>query len=159
MAGEENRLKIEVVPVTIPAGVTHAEMLPELYRSVDRRRLPRGWEVDLAWRNPDTAHGHSRNWKQGDWTTVLSASTSGFSTALKSIIAEEMGEAPPQLDLFEAPAKPKKKAAEPKKKAAAKKKSKAKKKLTPKQLAKKRSAAARKGWATRRARANAAKKV
>jgi len=138
------RLKINVNPVSVPADFSHAEFLEVLDRAVDTQRLPAGWEVDLEWRNPDTHSGRTRQWQSGEWGHVLRASTSGFSSALKAIIREEMGEFPP------APT-PKKKQA---KKTGPKKKAK-QKKLTPKQLAKKRTDAAQKGWATRRAKAAA----
>ncbi len=126
-----NILEIKIRKVELPKGTTTAQYIAGLKRAVRTKELPEGWNVDIAWRNPNTLKGRTRNWQQGDWSTTLRESRRGFATVVNNVLRKFAGEQPT----------PRKKAA-PRKKTAA-------------QVFKSRSAAAKKGWATRRANAAA----
>lgn len=104
--------------------------------------------MEIAWRNPDTKAGRSKDWQHGEWSEVLNASTAGFKRVVTNVIKRYAGDdwGPAKK---EPPAKkpPAKKAAKQKKtpvsKPAGTKKTKA-------SLFQKRSAASKKGWETRR---------
>jgi len=128
-----NILEIKVRKVSLPKGTTARQYFAGLKKALRTQELPEGWEVDIAWRNPNTLKGRTKNWQQAEFTTALRESRKGFTTVVRKILAKHAGELPP------APAK--KKVDHPAK-------------LTAAELKARRSAAAKKGWATRRARAS-----
>lgn len=135
-----NVLQIKIKKVTLPKGTTTAQYLAGLKKALRTQELPDGWEVDLAWRNPNTLKGRTKNWQQGEFTDTLRASRKGFTTVVRKILAQHMAELPP------APAKKKTAAKKTAKKTAAQQE------LFAPTRAEKLSAAAKKGWITRRAR-------
>jgi hypothetical protein len=126
-----NPLQINVHKVALPPGVTASEYFAGLKKAVKTKTLPDGWEVDIEWRNPATKQGATRNWQSGEWGDVLRNSRAGFATVLNRIIKAAAGDTSPE------PAKKKTKPAK-------------KKKLPKSELKKRRSAASKKGWETRR---------
>lgn len=88
-----NPLELEIKNVSIPVGVTFRQYVDGLKGAIRSGRLPSGWKVDIAWRNPETKNGRSKNWQQGEWGEVLEASSQGFATALRNVLKE--AEPPP----------------------------------------------------------------
>ena len=127
---KNNKLQVKVKRVELPAGTTTAEYLKGLLRGMKTGELPEGWDVRLAWRNPDTKKGRSKNWQEGDFNQVIRESRSGFATVVRRILRAAAGDAPEPR---------------PKKKAKVKRP-----KLPAAELHARRSAASKKGWETRR---------
>jgi hypothetical protein len=80
------RLQIKIRRIETPAGLTGKKYIAGLKRAVRTGELPEGWAVDVAWRNPDTKVGVSKDWQEGDFESVLSESSSGFKTAMMNIL-------------------------------------------------------------------------
>jgi hypothetical protein len=134
-----NILEIKVRKVELPKGTTARQYFAGLKKALRTQELPEGWKVDIEWRNPNTIKGRTKNWQTAEFTKALRESRKGFTTVVKKILAKHAGELPP------APAK-KKAAAAP-----------AQAELFAPSAKEKRSAASKKGWATRRAKKAAAK--
>lgn len=77
-----NPLQISIRKVSLPEGVTAPEYIAKLRKALRTKELPDGWEVDIAWRNPNTKKGRTKDWQQGSWGEVLQASRSGFATVV-----------------------------------------------------------------------------
>lgn len=141
-----NRLQIRIIKGELPAGVTTAEYVAGLRRAVRTKELPSGWNIQIAWRNPNTLQGRSKYWQEGDWEDVLSASRSGFATVVDRVLRSAEAQIPAE---DRAEAKRKKRSEAAKKGAETKRKE---KERTEKQAAAwRRSQAARKAAATRKA--------
>lgn len=141
------RIEVNISKISIPEGTTRKQYFQTLKRGLSDGELPDGWEIDIAWRNPDTKVGRSKDWQQGDWQSVLEASTEGFKQVVKNVIKRYAGDdwggrlvrEPVKKQRAKKPiaGKPKKKTPKPSQ-------------TLPLTTAAKRSAAAKKGWATRR---------
>ena len=139
----KNPLQLKIRPVSIPRGIATQEFLEVLHGAVRGGDLPDDWEVEISWRNPATKKGRSAHWQTNDFAQAISESSSGFATAVEHAIESKMEPGP---------ARPKRK---PTKKVPKKKAAPAKSKQTKFERDVARSKAARKGWATRRAKAAA----
>lgn len=141
------RIQLSIKRLQIPAGVSNEESIKVMQRSLKSGDpLPEDWDVEISWRNPNTKVGRSKDWQSGEWSEVLqdSSGSPGFSRAVGNALRVAAGQpiVKPKADkrqgnLF---VKPKQTA----------KQTKAKPK-TAAAVFSKRSAAAKKGWATRRA--------
>jgi len=146
-----NILEIKVRKVELPKGTTARQYFAGLKKALRTQELPEGWKVDLAWRNPNTIKGRTKNWQQAPFTTALRESRKGFTTVVRKILAKHAGELPPPTK--RAPAKDglgwalplKKRTAAQKRVAANQERVEAQNRYA------QRSAASKKGWITRRA--------
>lgn len=91
-----NPLEIRVVALRIPKSrVSPLGYLRALLQAVDTETLPRGWQVELHWRNRETSAGRTAEWQNGPWSEVLADSNAnglGFSTALRRILQRKIQE-------------------------------------------------------------------
>jgi hypothetical protein len=81
-----NPLQIKIKAQAMPVGVGSEEYLTTLLESVDSGVLPEDWDISIAWRNPATKQGRSRQWQEDEFMGALAASSSGFMTAVKRVI-------------------------------------------------------------------------
>lgn len=143
------RLEINVSKISIPEGTTRRQYFQTLKRGLREKQLPEGFAIDIAWRNPETKKGRSKDWQQGEWGDVLGESSDGFRKLVTNVIKRYAGE-----DWGRGRGQ----APESVKKQPAAKKSAGKPKKKEQTVAEKRSAAAKKGWETRRKNAAAKKR-
>ncbi len=122
-----NILQIKIRKVELPPGTTARQYYAGLKKALRGGDLPEGWNVDLAWRNPHTIKGRTKDWQETDFSTAIRESRKGFATVVGKIINQHAAQLPPPPPRKRAPAP----AQVPDVKA-------------------KRSAASKKGWITRR---------
>ena len=86
-----NPLQIKIRPVTLPKSVTPKRFFQTLLKAIDTGSdLPRGWEVDLHWRNPGTRHGLTKRWRSDAFVDAISDSREGFVWIVRSAIVARL---------------------------------------------------------------------
>lgn len=84
------RLEIRVQLLKKPRSMDPDSYLRAILRGVDTGTLPRGLDVELHWRNPETRSGRSRQWQSGPFSEVIQDSSQGFGTVLRRMIQRRM---------------------------------------------------------------------
>lgn len=83
-----NPLQIKVKPVTLPKNVTQKRYFQVLLKAIDSGSdLPRGWQVDIHWRNPKTRMGATKRWRSDNFADAIADSREGFVSIVRSEIA------------------------------------------------------------------------
>lgn len=90
MRKKPNRLEIRLQAKAKPPRMSAERYLRELYRATFTGELPRGLEVDLHWRNPDTVSGRSRNWQSDTFEGALESSSDGFREIVRRMIERRL---------------------------------------------------------------------
>lgn len=141
-------IQVRIRRESLPRGVSPDEYWSTLREAASSGgELPDDWEVRIEWRNPTTKTGRSKDWQSNDFSQAIGESSAGFAMVVGNAIDQKISD----LGIDAGPRRRKAK------KPAAKKAPPKKKPLTKFEAAQKRSAASRKGWATRRAKAAAQK--
>jgi hypothetical protein len=88
MPKSKRRLWLGLEIISVPQGTPRLLIIETLKESIRRGdySLPRGWQIDIRWRNSPKAR-----MKQGPWTeemTKSAASSSGFDSAVLSYLSE-----------------------------------------------------------------------
>jgi len=90
-----NPLQIRVEAVSVPRGTSPRKYLTELIRAIDTGSdLPRGWDVRLHWRNPNTLSGLTRNWRNDDFVDAVADSRPGFNSIVRNALVKRLRRAP-----------------------------------------------------------------
>lgn len=77
--------------VSLPRRVKPEAYLRALIRSVDTgESLPRGWEVQIHWRNPATRSGRTRYWQDDEFAGAVADSSAGFNTLLRRMLVRRL---------------------------------------------------------------------
>lgn len=87
-----NPLQIKIDVVSLPRRVKPETFHKRLLAAIDSGEdLPRGWNVQISWRNPATKNGRTKNWQTDEFTDALSNSSAGFRNVAKRAILNAMG--------------------------------------------------------------------
>jgi len=90
-----NPLQIRIEAVSIPRGTKPRVYLSKLIQAIDTGQdLPRGWDVQLHWRNPHTISGATRNWRQDDFVDAVADSRPGFNDIVRNAILKRLRRLP-----------------------------------------------------------------
>lgn len=84
------RIDIRVQALSVPDTMLRDDYFRALLRGMATGTYPRGLEVELHWRNPETKHGRSREWQSGEFSEVVADSSEGFSTVLRSMLRRRL---------------------------------------------------------------------
>lgn len=92
---KKRALRIRVQAVSLPKSVKPELYLKRLIQSLDAGEpLPRGWQVNVHWINPETMVGSTANWQVGEFFEVIQDSNDswgpGFSTVLRDILVSKL---------------------------------------------------------------------
>lgn len=90
MRKQPNRIEIRLRAIAKPPRMSAERYLRELYRATFTGKLPRGLEVELGWRNPDTVSGRSRNWQYDSFEGALESSSDGFREIVRQVIQRRL---------------------------------------------------------------------
>jgi hypothetical protein len=89
-----NPLEISIRALSLPKGVKPARFIRELIRASDTGEdLPRGWDVEIGWRNPATRSGRTRHWQFDEFSAAVADSSPGFNTLLRRILVRKLARA------------------------------------------------------------------
>lgn len=87
----KNPLKIQVKPISLPRSVTPTRFFRGLIHALDTGQdLPRSWDVEISWRNPNTRSGRSRYWQTDDFNDAIADSSAGFSRLLRRMLVRRL---------------------------------------------------------------------
>lgn len=70
--------------------MTPKNYLRALLRAIDLGEMPRGLDVELYWRNPETVNGRSLRWQSGEFTEVIQDSSAGFGSIVRRAIQRRL---------------------------------------------------------------------
>lgn len=95
-ATKRRKRKPNILQVRIEALSVPARMKPETYLKTllnvlgGRQEMPENLDVELHWRNPNTRQGRTKQWQSGEYTEVLTDSSSGFSSVVRRAIEGQL---------------------------------------------------------------------
>jgi len=81
-----NPLQIRVRRIRVPKELSATAYLDGLMDAVRTRHLPVGWHVEIGWRNPAVKKGKSRDWRYREFTDTLRRSRGGFATVVYRVL-------------------------------------------------------------------------
>jgi hypothetical protein len=85
-----NPLEIKTKAVSVPRSVSRKRYLQTLLKVIDNGAdLPRGWEVEIWWRNR-LSRGSTRFWRSDDFVDAIADSRSGFVSILRRAIVSKI---------------------------------------------------------------------
>ena len=88
---KNNPLQIRIRAVSLPKGVTpekyHERLLAVIHEGA---ALPRGWNVEIHWRNPSTKVGATKQWRSDDFESAIDESRSGFVAAVSVALSRRL---------------------------------------------------------------------
>ncbi len=91
MKYRKNPLQIRVEAISIPKRIKPLVYMRELIHAVDTGEdLPRGWSVDIHWRNPATRSGRTRHWQSDEFSGAVADSSAGFRTLLRRMLVRKL---------------------------------------------------------------------
>ncbi len=83
-------LDLRIRALRVPRTMSPDTYLRSLLRGMESGDLPRGLDVELYWRNPETRSGRSKNWQSGAFLDVVADSSEGFSTLLRRVLQRRL---------------------------------------------------------------------
>lgn len=85
-------IEFRIRALKVPRGVSGKSYLRTLLDSMStpENPLPRGFQVELFWRNPEVSAGRSKNWQSNDFLSAVSDSNAGFASALRGVIQRKL---------------------------------------------------------------------
>lgn len=90
-----NPLQIRIEAISVPRGTKPRAYLSNLIRAIDGGYdLPRGYEVRLHWRNPNTMDGKTKNWRSDDFVDAIADSRPGFNDIVRNAIVKRLRRLP-----------------------------------------------------------------
>lgn len=85
-----NPLEVKIRMVSIPK-VKALKYWQTLLRAAETGAdLPRGWDVEIQWRNPMTRSGVTKRWRADAFSDAINESRSGFIEAVREICLEKI---------------------------------------------------------------------
>ncbi len=87
---KQPRLDLRIQAIAKPRRMSPEQYLKALKKATVTGELPRGLEVELHWRNPDTMSGRSKNWQSDDFLGALESSTDGFRAIVRAMIERRL---------------------------------------------------------------------
>lgn len=96
MADKFNPIEFTFRKVRGPRGASQREIFRAALHKVIKGEDKPGWEIgELGWRNPETQQGRSRDWQFDDVNSALENSSAGFKDLLIGYLEEEIESRPP----------------------------------------------------------------
>lgn len=83
-------IEFRIKALKVPRGTDSVRYLRSLLTGMDTGILPRGVQVELFWRNPETMSGRSKDWQSDDFLNAVSESNAGFASALRTVIQRKI---------------------------------------------------------------------
>lgn len=93
MRKRPNVLQVRIQALKVPARMSKETYLRGLLKAIDTGVLPRGVEVELHWRNPNTITGRTKNWQSDDFNQAIADSSAGFSGVVRRAIEQQIRKA------------------------------------------------------------------
>lgn len=90
MRRKNAKLQIRIQALHVPKGMAPGVYLRSLLRAMDTGALPRGVDVELHWRNPETRHGRSKEWQSDSFLGAIADSSAGFSMILRRMLQRRL---------------------------------------------------------------------
>ena len=87
---KQSRIELRIQAVKRPKRMKPTTFYAALLRAMDSGEMPRGIDVQLHWRNPETISGRSREWQSDEFMTALEDSSEGFSTLVRRAIQRQL---------------------------------------------------------------------
>lgn len=86
-----NPLQIRIEAVSIPARMSPQSYLKHLLNYVRHGvEFPRGMEVNLHWRNPETKQGRTKNWQEDEFQDAFIDCSEGFRGMVEGAILRQL---------------------------------------------------------------------
>lgn len=87
-----NPLQVRVNAIRLPKRLKRSTYLKRLLDAISSGEdLPRGWQVEIEWRNPATKNGKTKHWQADDFVDALANSSAGFRNVTARAILSAMG--------------------------------------------------------------------
>lgn len=87
----KNPLEIRIEAISVPRRMTPEKYLKALLKTTRTGAdLPRGLEVEIHWRNPNTKKGNTKHWRSDEFQDALSESTPGFRGVVYESILKQL---------------------------------------------------------------------
>ncbi len=86
-----NPLELKIRMVSLPRKTKSLTYWQTLLRALDSgAELPRGWDVEISWRNPMTRSGVTKKWRSDAFADAVNESRAGFITGVRDMIVSKI---------------------------------------------------------------------